>query len=151
MRTAGLTTLVAVAALSAATAIAAAPNDDDNDFEGRIDKSEETYFGFDLSNNGKKVTGVTAYLRYQCEGKSGSLLIETEGELKVEDGRFSGKTKGESKVDATYKTEGKLSNNGTAKGTIKATGVFENTFDCRSPNDGVWRAKEGRDIDVLKP
>ena len=150
MRTADLATLAAAAALSAATAIAAAPNDDDNDFEGRINKSEETYFGFDLSNNGKKVTGVTAYLRYQCQGKGGSLLIETEGELKVEDGKFSGKTNGESKLDVTYKTEGKLRNDGTAKGTIKATAVFNNTFDCRSPNDGEWRAKEGRDIDVPK-
>ena len=151
MRRALFAGIAATVALGTGVATAGLPNDDDNDYEGRIEKNEETYFGFDLSNNGKRVSGITAHVHYNCEGKQGSLLIETEGELEVEHGKFSGKTKGESKVDATYITEGRLIDGGKAKGTVEIKGRFGANTKCKATNDGDWRAKQGRDIDVLKP
>ena len=50
-------------AISAGAALAGgtAPfGDDDNDFEGRVEKNEDTYFGFDLKSNGDKVAGISA-------------------------------------------------------------------------------------------
>lgn len=139
---------LALVAATAGIAVAGDLNDDDNDYEGRVNQNEETYFGFDLSPNGKRVSGITAYLHYNCGGKQGNLIVETDGELKVdEDGKFSGKTKGQSKIDVTYKTTGKLRGGGKARGTIKASGALGDTK-CKSPNDGDWSAKEGRDIDL---
>lgn len=153
MRRALLAGLAAAFALSAGVAVAGGglPNDDDNDYEGRIEKNEETYFGFDLSNDGKRVSGITAQVHYQCEsGKNGTLLVESDGGLKVKDGKFSGKTSAESKLDPlTYTTSGTLGEDGKAKGTFKAKGFLGGSDPCRADNDGDWKAKEGRDIDVI--
>ena len=152
MRRAAVAVCTGLIALSAGNAFAGTPNDDDNDYEGRAE-GQHTYFGFDLSANGKRVSGVTALLHYDCGGgKEGNLLIETEGELKVDDeGKFSGKTTGESKLDVTFKTSGKLGANGKAHGTIAAKGILGPDTKCPATNDGDWNAKEGRDIDVELP
>ena len=138
-----------VLAFGVGTAVAGTPNDDDNDYEGRIGGSEETYFGFDLSENGNRVNGITAHVHYKCGNEEGDLLVETDGGLRVDsDGRFSGKTTGESKVSVTYITSGKLVGDGRARGTLEAKGKFNGDTKCRVPNDGDWNAKEGRDIDA---
>jgi hypothetical protein len=126
---AGMTAFVL--AFGVGAAVAGTHNDDDNDYEGRA-AGQNTYFGFDLSPSGKRVSGITAYLHYDCEGKEGNVLLETKGELKVKDGEFSGKTTGESKVSATYKTEGKLGQNGRAKGTLKVTGTLGADTKCKA-------------------
>ncbi|MDQ2675980.1 MAG: hypothetical protein M3Y34_04160 [Actinomycetota bacterium] len=146
-----LSTALALIVLAGAGVASAGPtsNDDDNDYEGRVEGNQNTYFGFDLSANGNRVNGITASLRYVCEsGKSGTLLVESDGGLRVIDGEFSGKTFAESKLDLTYRTTGQLKPDGMAKGTLKAKGVFGATDKCRAVNDGEWKAKKGRDIDV---
>jgi hypothetical protein len=145
--------LATFAALGSGVATAGQTNDDDNDYEGRVGGDEQTYFGFDLSPDGDRVKGITAYLHYNCGGsKEGSLLVETEGGLKLDgDRKFSGKTKGESKLDPiVYNVTGKLGSGGKAHGTLKAKGNL-GEITCRAENDGDWNAKKGRDIDVLKP
>ena len=145
---------LALIAMAGAGVASAGPtsNDDDNDYEGRIDERNKTYFGFDLSANGNRVNGITAFLHYVCEGgKSGNLLLETDGGLRVRDDEFSGKTSGQNKLDVTYTTTGRLGADGRASGSLKAKGVLEGVAKCRATNDGDWKAKEGRDIDAPGP
>jgi hypothetical protein len=141
-----------VLSLSVGIAVAGMPNDDENDYEGRMKKDEETYFGFDLSNDGKTVKGITAHLFYRCEsGKKGSITVETKGGLKVKDGAFEGKTTGESKGLAIYQTAGKLKDEGKANGTLEAKLRLGGGDLCTARNDGEWNAKKGRDIDAPNP
>ena len=152
MRRGTFALLGAIAALGTTGALAGpSSNDDENDYEGRVTGEEKsTYFGFDVSENGKRVNGITAHLFYRCEnGKAGELLVETEGGLRVEHGEFSGKTTAVSKLDpVTYKTTGSFGDEGKAKGTIEAKGRLSPGITCTARNDGDWKAKRGRDIDA---
>jgi hypothetical protein len=143
-------TIAFVLALGVGIAVAAGLSDDENDYEGRA-AGQDTYFGFDLANNGNKVKNITASLHYFCApGMEGTLLVETDGALKVdEDGKFEGKTGAESKGFVTYKTSGQFGSHGKAAGTIKAKTELEPGVVCQATNDGDWSAKKGRDIDVV--
>jgi hypothetical protein len=124
----------------------------DNDYEGRVKGTDDTYVGFNLSNDGKKVKKITGYFHFKCNnGKEGSVPARTKGELKVKDGKFEGKTKGPSKGTMIFETTGKLGKDGKAHGTIEATLKVSDELTCTARNDGEWSAKKGREVEVELP
>jgi hypothetical protein len=158
-----------IATATAATLLLAVPaqagippsGDDDNDYEGRAEESQNTYFGFDKAGN--KVSGITAYLHYECqENSGGQALQETQGSLRVRNGKFAGKTTrsfastkhGPPDTVVTYKTTGKLLPGGKAKGTIDAEIDFPQTMRRGNGTNTCfsgklnWKAKSGADLDA---
>jgi len=162
-----------VIAISAGTALAGPPSspfgDDENDFEGRVDKNEDTYFGFDLKSNGDKVAGVSAYLSYRCkDAKDGSALFEAnDGKtLKMKGGEFSGTVEGKYRsgdmrggdpksFEFSYDVSGELLNGGKAKGKIESKLKINFTgggsAKCNAKDDGKWKAEKGADLDAPDP
>ena len=153
MRRALATALSFAFVFGAAPAIAGVSSgDDDNDYEGRVDKNDDLYFGFDLNGDKSKVKGITAKLGYACENDDLVItLVETDGSLNLTDsGRFNGemtyRENPNNKVH--YRVEGKLRKQGRARGTLK--GTYEDPFyetPCRT-GEVDWRAKRGADIDA---
>jgi len=151
MKRAFVTAIVSVLAFGAGTAVAGQPLGE-NDYEGRVKGEDETYFGFDLSNDGKTVKKITGYFHFKCNnGKEGSLPARTKGTLKVKDGKFEGKTKGPSKGTMIFETTGKLGKDGKANGTIEATLKVSEELTCTARDDGEWNAKKGRDVELPSP
>lgn len=155
------TTLAVLVTLGSTQAIAGGGTaDDENDYEGRVEKSDFSYFGFD--KQGDKVKGFTAYLFYQCDnGNYFPAMNETKGALKLDGKKFSGKLdldfakrRGSLPTSATYKITGKLGKNGTAKGTVEGETRYA-PIRARGSNPGKcftgkldWKAKKGVDIDA---
>ena len=70
----------------------------DNQYEGRVERTVGTYFGFDLNRTpgGKKVAKVSALLRYNCvNGDGGVAAGRVNGRLRVEGDRFAGTLRGQ--------------------------------------------------------
>lgn len=157
--------------LGASTALAgqSSPGDDDNDYEGRVEKSDQTYFGFDTNGKETKVTDVAAYLSYKCNNyPNGSGLFEVKGDAPIDNDKFSGVFEGKFKptqmrsgptptpivksATTTYDVSGKLGKGGDADGKIEATVEFKleggGKGSCKAKNDGKWQAKRGKDIDA---
>lgn len=158
--------------ISAGTALAGSDSpfgDDDNDYEGRIEQKQRSYFGFDLKSGGDKVGGVTAYLKYKCNGfPDGEGLFEAKGDtLPVENKRFDGVVKHTVKnqtmrggevpktITVIYDVKGELKSGGEASGTIegnlKAKFAGGDSAKCKATSDGKWKATKGKDIDAPLP
>jgi hypothetical protein len=159
-------------AISAGTALAGAITpfgDDENDFEGRVERNKDTYFGFDLKSDGDKVAGVSAYLSYRCkDSMDGAALFEAnDGKtLKVKGGEFSGTVEGKYRAtdmrgaeprsfEFSYDVSGELLDGGKAKGSIESrlrvNFIGGDSARCEAKDDGDWKAEKGADIDAPTP
>jgi hypothetical protein len=161
------TTLVLAATALAAfsfACVAQAGSLAENQYEGRIEKTQATYFGFDIKKDGgvRRVAKVAAYVPYHCRGngESARLYGEAKGSLRVnQDGTFSGKLdvtdvllRGTS-IRGTYEIDGELGKAGKAKGRIDARLASHDTkrglsgLKCYS--GGLdWKAKRGAEVEV---
>lgn len=134
----------------------------ENQYEGRVEKTQATYFGFDIKRDGavKRVAKVAAYMPYHCRGESESARLygEAKGSLRVKrNGSFSGKLdvkdvllRGTS-IGGTYEIDGKLGKAGKAKGRIDAHIASHDTkrrisgLKCYS--GGLdWKARKGAEV-----
>lgn len=144
-----IATLVASVALGAVPAAAGVQTgDDENEYEGRVEKNSNTYFGLDRS--GDRVEGFTARILYDCEQGPLRLLVQSKGDLRVEDKRFAGKLPidGGPNNSATgnYRLRGRFGADGKVEGTIDAE-VFFGTERCYSGRLD-WTARKGVDLDA---
>jgi hypothetical protein len=138
----------------------------ENDYEGRAERDQDTYVGFDVVKRGdaKKVAKVTAKLAYSCtNGSGGRATARARGKLEIGDGEFAGKlrvpqdqiptraTARGTSQSMTYAVAGKLLRRGKARGTIDA----EIRFAATARGDGItrcysgkvdWRAKRGAEV-----
>jgi hypothetical protein len=139
----------------------------DNQYEGKVERNNFTYLGFDVVGQGtKKAARITAALHYSCtSGAGGRAAARARGRLRIKDGAFSGEVsvpKGEIPVRAarargaqssmTYKVSCKLRPGGRARGKIDAEIRFEgiprgiDPFRCYSGRVD-WRARRGADVE----
>jgi hypothetical protein len=163
----------AIAMVLAVPAAAGPPDIFENQYEGRVERTPTTYFGFDVVRQAgaKKVAKVTALVRYHCvNGSGGQAVGRVNGKLRVEDDRFHGTLRGQpllarapqrrlgppSTSRIQYRLAGRLLRRGKAKGTIDATLKFTPTL----RGDGQvrcytgkldWKAKRGADVVPPKP
>jgi hypothetical protein len=144
---------VLVSALLASAGVALAGDGPaQNDYEGKVEGEQETYVGFDLSKDKKTVKAVGAYFRYKCDnGKGGSLFTEIKKKIEVKDREFDGKIRGPSKGTMIYEISGKLKKQGKANGEIEATLKLSPGVTCTARDDGEWKAKKGRDVEIPSP
>lgn len=137
------TAAAAVLAVGLAIPAAAGPPDIfENEYEGRVENTPTTYFGFDVvkKQGKKKVAKVTALMRYNCvNGDGGDAAARAQGRLRVKrDGSFRGAVSGSplpfraphrlgppSTARITYRVEGALLKRGRAKGKVDATLTFK--------------------------
>ena len=143
----------------------------DNEFEGRVERDQTTYFGFNLkSKQGEqKVAKVTARLRYTCDdGEAGPASARVRGKLLVHDQRFAGTlrrtadfvkarglvARGGSPGKIRYRVRGKLATKRKAKGTIDAEIRFRAVAPTRGgqlvrcyTGEVDWKAKRGADVE----
>jgi hypothetical protein len=151
---------VAVAAVLAAglavPAAAGPPDIFENQYEGRVERTPGTYFGFDVvkKQGKKKVAKITALLRYNCvNGDGGDAAARARGKLRVKDGRFRGAVSGQplpfraphrlgppSSARISYQVQGEVRKRGKAKGKIDATLRFTPTM----RGDGQVRCYSGK-------
>jgi hypothetical protein len=119
----------------------------DRDYEGRVERDSNTWFGFDVDNvNGhKKARHIQFYVPMACRGDGQfRLLAGVEGAFRVRHHRFHGTgdlrfVKGGGEATVT----GRLRRHGRARGTVDVTTPGDS--DCYS---GVleWRARRGADV-----
>ena len=144
----------------------------DNQYEGRVERTVGTYFGFDLNRTpgGKKVAKVSALLRYNCvNGDGGVAAGRVNGRLRVEGDRFAGTLRGQpepvrvghrlgppSTSRIKYRVAGELRRRGRAKGSVDATLSFVpkmmrggNRVRCYSGKLD-WKARRGANA-VIEP
>ena len=156
-------TVAALAAFSFAC-VAQAGDIADNQYQGRVEKTPGSYFGFNVKKQHgvKRVKRVAAYLPYHCRGQTEPLRVysEADGSLKLKpDGSFAGKLKatqflgrGGTGPRGTYELEGKIGDNGVAKGRIDANlrvnqARARGGSSLRCYSGGLdWKAKEGAEV-----
>ncbi len=152
----------------AATAAAGPPGTVfDNRYEGRVERTPNTYLGFDVVKGGvKKIARVSALLHYNCSnGDGGDAAGRVRGKLRVEDGAFAGTLRGNplpfraasfrgpAPSRIKYRVRGTLLKKGKARGTIDATLTFTPTLRggervrCYT-GELDWRARRGADAPV---
>ncbi len=143
--------LIFACAFSVSIAFAGMPNDDENEYEGRIENTSGTYFGFDLNASKTKVKGITARVGHACENDDLVIVLaEADGDLSLNGARrFSGNV---SNSDPDYKVkyhvEGKLRNHGRARGILRGS-YKDDSYETPCRTGKVhWRAKRGADIDA---
>lgn len=154
-----------VAALLVVSAPAASAGSVDNEYQGRVERTEGTFFGFDLAKkNGKtRVTNIGALLNYNCAGDGGGRGgAIAKGSLKVEKRKFAGKLEIDNSVRSgkrasppgTYDITGRLGKHGKASGTIDAV-IFATIVRPRGPAPTRcysgrlhWNAKKGATVPV---
>jgi hypothetical protein len=157
------TIALAVAALIAVCAPAASAGID-NEYQGRVERTDGTYFGFDLAHKHgtTRVKRVIALLNYSCAGGSGGRAPAlARGSLKVEKGAFAGKLQLDTSSRAarggisrgSYTVTGELRKHGKASGTIDAV-VF--TTNVRARRGSIrcytgrldWKATKGATVPI---
>lgn len=153
-----LASMVTMLVAGSALAGGAAPTDDQ--YQGAVEKTAGTYFGFDLAKKHgvTKVKHVSAIVNYNCagQGEGGRIYARSNSSLKVKNGRFSGKVKlktvlpsrGSTGSSGTYGVSGKLLKHGKAKGTVDGV-VFLDLSGRGGPRIRCysgrvdWKAKKG--------
>lgn len=155
--------LFAVSALAAASLAApASAGIDDNQWQGRVERDPNTYFGFDIdrTQSGKKVAKVGAYLGYSCtNGNQIRAYARIPGRLAVKNGRFAGILRDDNPPSRsargtadsiTYRVRGRFLRGGKARGRIDAELTYSTPGGlgrCYS-GDLDWRARRGADLPI---
>lgn len=109
-----------------------------NQYQGHVEKTPSSYFGFDVKKNGavKRVKNVGAYLPYHCTGQPGTqwLYGPAKGSLRVKRGGvFAGTLRVDQFVGrgatatGTYEITGKLRKGGKARGRVRGEIVITPT------------------------
>jgi hypothetical protein len=142
----------------------------DNQYEGRVERTPNTYLGFDVVGNGgrKRVAKVTALVRYNCVGGGGGMALgRVNGRLRIEGGRFAGTLRGRPELARAshrlgppstsrikYGVQGELRSRRRARGKIDATLSFvptkmrgSNRVRCYSGKLD-WKARRGANVPV---
>jgi len=125
--------------------------DDENDYEGKIQNINGTYFGFDLNNSKTKVKGITGYVGFECDNNDVVYtLVEADGSLNLDGAnQFSGKVERvEGDLRVKYDVKGGLVPGGKAKGRLK--GTYEDPFyetPCKT-GKVTWLVKRRSDVEV---
>jgi hypothetical protein len=172
MRRRAITAAAAIAVGLTVPASAGPPDIFENQYEGRVESTPTTYFGFDVvkKQGKKKVAKVTALMRYNCvNGDGADAAARAQGRLRVKrDGSFQGTVSGQplpfraphrqlgppGSARIKYRVEGTLLRRGKAKGKVDATLTFtpiaprgDGPIRCYSGKLD-WKARRGAEAPV---